>query len=168
MLDGRVVVLNGPSSAGKTTLAQAMRDAGASRIASISIDTLYPCITATQSDHWDDFKTLTEATFATAAALARGGFDVVVDTVFDRIECLEIAKAMLGKQRFCLVAVTCAPDLLEAREKARGDRLRGLALSQAQRVFHGLKYDLTVDTGMLSVEECVARIAALLLKERRT
>jgi chloramphenicol 3-O-phosphotransferase len=39
---GRVIVLNGPSSAGKTTLASAVRTRIGSTIAAVSIDQYFP------------------------------------------------------------------------------------------------------------------------------
>jgi chloramphenicol 3-O-phosphotransferase len=162
---GRVVVLNGPSSAGKTTLAQAVRDALAPRAACVSIDQLYPCISTEHPNDWRQVRALTDATFAAAAALARGGFDVVVDTVFDRIDCVDIAKAALADFPRHFVAVTCPLDLLERREQARRDRPIGLARSQIDRVFHDVSYDLKLDTSVLTVEQSVDHVMTLLRED---
>lgn len=162
MAAGRVVVLNGPSSAGKTTLAHAVRDAAPATTLVVSIDQLMPSIAPTQPRGWALYAALTEATCAAAVAFADAGYDVVVDTVFERAECVATAQAMLARHEHALVAVTCALDVLEARERARGNRRIGQARGQRERVLHDARYDLVVDTSAMSIAECTAAVAALL------
>ncbi|TIU81251.1 MAG: chloramphenicol phosphotransferase, partial [Mesorhizobium sp.] len=47
---------------------------------------------------------------------------------------------------------------LEARESARADRLPGLARWQFERVHRGIRYDIEVDTSILTAQECALRI----------
>jgi len=151
-------VLNGPSSAGQTTLARAVRDARGGTLA-LSLDDLF-CVAGprTKSD-WKLFRALSKATFEAAAALAKSGFDVVVDTVFERIDCLTMTRESLSEPM--LVAVTCPVEILEQRERARGDRRVGQARDQHGRVLHDAVYEMTLDTNELSLGECVARVCAL-------
>ena len=88
-------------------------------------------------NNWRLFATLTEVTFAAAAAWANGGFDVLVDTVFERADCLDLARAVFAGHTWHMVAVTCAVEILEARERARGDRRRGQAAGQVDPGFPG-------------------------------
>ncbi len=111
---------------------------------------------------WRSFAALTNALFASARALADNGFDVVVDTVFERAECLDIMGRALADQPYQLVAVTCPLDILESRELERGNRPAGLARGQHDRVMHAARYDLQVDTHAQSVEECVDRVISLM------
>jgi chloramphenicol 3-O phosphotransferase len=53
-------------------------------------------------------------------------------------------------------------DILEARERARGDRVLGRARGLADVVHGFMTYDVTVDTGALSPQACVAVILAAL------
>lgn len=56
------------------------------------------------------------------------------------------------------VGVRCPLDVVEQRERDRGDRDAGTARYQYERVHaHGL-YDVEVDTSVLSVAESVSRI----------
>ena len=56
------------------------------------------------------------------------------------------------------VAVRCPLEILERREKTRGDRREGMARYQHQQVHsHGI-YDIEVDTSAISSSECAARI----------
>ena len=49
-------------------------------------------------------------------------------------------------------------EVLEARERQRGDRLAGLARWQYDRVHRGKKYDLEIDSGSLNPLQCAALI----------
>jgi chloramphenicol 3-O phosphotransferase len=49
-----------------------------------------------------------------------------------------------------------------ARELARGDRIAGMAASQAEVVHQGVAYDLQVDTTHTEALECAQAIAARL------
>ena len=59
-----------------------------------------------------------------------------------------------------LVGVFAPLDILEARERARGDRLTGLARWQFGRVHKGIVYDLEIDTSTATPLECAKRIQA--------
>jgi chloramphenicol 3-O phosphotransferase len=160
---GRVIVLNGPSSAGKTTLARAVRDACAPRVAAVSLDQFFPCVARSHPNDWHLFAALTTAAFATAASLANGGWDVLLDTVFERADCVALMRSALAAHDVALVAVTCPLDILEARERSRGDRRPGQARDQFDRVIQNVGgYDLVLDTGALSLDACVERISGLL------
>ena len=163
MTIGHIVVLNGPSSAGKTTLADAVRARVGPTIATVSIDRLFPFIHEALPTSWHVFATLTDAAFRCAAAIADGGFDVVVDTVFERDACVDIMRRAIGDRAYFLVAVTAPPSVLATREQERGDRRVGQAREQYERgVLHGAQYDLHLDTHAHSVDTCVDRITALL------
>lgn len=57
------------------------------------------------------------------------------------------------------VGVRCESTVAAAREIARGDRVTGMAASQADVVHRGVIYDLEVDTTRSESMEC-ARIIA--------
>ena len=60
------------------------------------------------------------------------------------------------------VGVTCPVDILEARERARGDRVHGRARGLVDVVHRFLAYDAMVDTGALSAEAAAAQIVTAL------
>jgi chloramphenicol 3-O phosphotransferase len=159
---GHIVVLNGPSSAGKSTLAKAVRARLGIASAAISIDRLFAFMHPDTRPTWTWYAALTDATFRTAAAIADAGFDVVADTVFERVECLDLMRSALGDRQHHLVAITAPLDVLESRERERGNRRIGLAREQHARVFHGARYALQLDTAAQPTDECVDRIVALL------
>lgn len=156
-------MLNGPSSAGKSTLAAAVRDRLGANAAIVSLDRFFPMVAATRAHDWQLFATLTEAMLATAVAFADRGFVTIVDTVFERAESLERLRAVFGERRHHLVAVTCPLDILEARELARGNRRPGLARGQHDRVLQGAAYDLVLDTHACTLDDCADRVVRLVV-----
>ena len=127
----------------------------------VSIDRLFAFAHPAHPLNWRLFATLTDATFAIAMTAANAGFDVVVDTVFERRDCFDSARRALASTRHFYVAVTCSVNELEEREKARGNRPLGLAQRQHAAVFYDVPYALELDTGGTTVEACVDQIVGL-------
>lgn len=157
-MSGTIVVLNGPSSAGKTTLARAVRDKLGGNTAALSHDDFFQFVHRDAVTNWKLFEALTVAMYASASAFASRGFDVIVDTVFERVESLATAISHGAR----LVAVTCPLDVLEQRERDRGDRKIGQARAQREYVFQRATYELTLDTALETVDECADRVIAIL------
>jgi chloramphenicol 3-O phosphotransferase len=129
----------------------------------VSLDQFFPCVAPSHPNNWHLFATLTQAALATTASLVKGGFDVVLDTVFERADCFAMTKSALAGHDVSFVAVTCALDVLETRERSRGDRRPGQARDQFERVIQNASgYDLILDTGALSLDACVERVSELL------
>jgi chloramphenicol 3-O phosphotransferase len=161
MIPGRVVILNGPSSSGKTTIAQAVRDHRGPDCAAVSIDQFYLSIHSERENNWSLFYSLTKVLFASAAAFANQGFDVVVDSVFERPQCIEASLYTLKNIHVSFVGLNCPIDILERREIARKNRPIGLARNQNGRIHDDCVYDLILDTSELSVADCSTRILDL-------
>ena len=157
-----IVVLNGPSSAGKSTLAKAVRARRGQGAALVSIDQLFAFMHPDARNNWQLFSTLTNALFANVVALHDGGYDVIAETVFERADCIAAMQRILRDRPYRLVAVTCPLDVLDAREQARGNRRLGQAREQHARVLHAARYDLELDTHAMSLETCVERVLGLL------
>jgi chloramphenicol 3-O phosphotransferase len=71
-------------------------------------------------------------------------------------------KNALGVLSVLWVAVRCDAAVAAAREVARGDRVAGMAASQAEVVHQGVAYDLQVDTTHAETLACAQAIAARL------
>jgi chloramphenicol 3-O phosphotransferase len=171
MKNGQVILLNGTSSSGKTTLAKALQEKLTEPFMVVSLDGffhLYPerFLNPTTQAEADVITALIPAVISgmhrSVAALAQAGNNVLVDHVLQEekwlSECVEI---WAGLEVF-FVGVKCPLEITEKREKARGDRTVGTARYQFERVHAHACYDLEVDTSVLSVEECVARILTLM------
>jgi chloramphenicol 3-O phosphotransferase len=90
-------------------------------------------------------------------AMAAQGNDLIVDEVLLGETWTEYARLFAPFQVF-LIGVHARLETLEAREKARGDRLIGLARWQFERVHKGMVYDLELDTDDASPAECALAI----------
>ena len=186
---GRVVVLNGASSAGKTTLAKAFSrtraEVGECWLV-LSIDDfndLLPPQWVQAGDHHgvhgrDGLTIDPDATtpvkvgelgqrlFAayrrTAALWAAQGFDVVVDDVcFDEAAARDWEEAMAGID-VTWVAVTCTPETLDEREAARGDRLLGLGRALSTEVHRWAPVDVALDTTDATLDDLCGQLSAYL------
>ncbi len=91
------------------------------------------------------------------AALAAQGNNLIVDEVMTGDQMTEYA-ALLAPFEVRVVGVFAPLDVLESRERQRGDRMRGLARWQFDRVHAGMRYDLEVDTSTATPEQCAALI----------
>jgi chloramphenicol 3-O phosphotransferase len=69
----------------------------------------------------------------------------------------------LARYRVYFVGVKCPLAELERREIARGDRQRGFATWQFDRVHQFGPYDLEIDTHANSPEQCAEQLRQLLL-----
>jgi chloramphenicol 3-O phosphotransferase len=105
-------------------------------------------------------RTVLSAYRAAVAAIARAGLDVIVDEVLLSEEDWEGWQRDLAGLDVTWVAVDLAPDLLLERERARGDRVIGMAAAQVDVVHSYATYDLGVDTGVLTPEDAAAAIHA--------
>jgi chloramphenicol 3-O phosphotransferase len=172
-----VIVLNGGSSSGKSSLATCLQERLGGTWLTLGIDDLIRALshgpTDTTAGGTLEFKPdgsiTVEPAFRLAgaawnegvAAIARAGTRVIVDEVFlDGGAAQARLQAALEGLAVIWVGVRCHPDTAEAREIRRGDRNNGLARDQAERVHEGVSYDLVVDTTDTSTAQCASRIMA--------
>jgi chloramphenicol 3-O phosphotransferase len=94
------------------------------------------------------------------AAMAAAGNDLIVDDVMLGRGEADDYRALLAGQEVRFVGLFAPLDVLEARERARGDRLIGLARWQFDRVHAGVAYDLRLDTAVDAPAACAERIKA--------
>ncbi|MFD9214366.1 chloramphenicol phosphotransferase CPT [Streptomyces sp. NPDC059544] len=108
-----------------------------------------------------EFRALEAAWTEGIAAMARAGARVVVDDVFlgGAASQQRWQKALDGLA-VLWVGVRCESAVAADREVARGDRVQGMAASQADVVHDGVFYDLEVDTTRTESMVCARTIAA--------
>lgn len=165
---GRGVILNGPSSSGKSSLARRLqtlsRDEPFMHVSLDAFRAMEPphYWSERERDSWAPREeALCRAINAAAAAYARRGQGVIMDHVLPPRAWPWIAQDLRGLPVLA-VAIHCAHAELAARELARGDRRAGLAASQAVKIHQDRAYDLELDTTSLSAEECATRLHAWL------
>lgn len=176
----RIVLLNGPGSVGKSSVARAMQTIARRPLLHVAMDTFLDMLPETYADHPDTFRFTTRQEFGhsytevergpvgsalmaamrrSVAALAAEGLDLVVDDVWLDGEPGDY-RALLSGHFATRVGLSAPLDVLEAREAARGDRLPGLSRAQVGRVNEGVAYDLMLDMGQLTPEAAAHRIVA--------
>jgi chloramphenicol 3-O phosphotransferase len=99
---------------------------------------------------------------AALSAFARAGNDVLVDDVLVDPAWLAGWRAELAGLDWLLVGVLAPVEVLEERERARGNRIVGEAQAQVDEIHRGIEYDLTVDTSRQSPEDCARAILSAL------
>ena len=72
----------------------------------------------------------------------------------------ERTRAYLPGLEVLWVGVRCDPETAIGREIARGDRVRGMAASQAEMAHKSVVYDIEVDTSHAESLDCARVIAA--------
>ncbi|MEV5999410.1 chloramphenicol phosphotransferase CPT [Streptomyces griseomycini] len=108
-----------------------------------------------------DFRTLEAAWTEGIVAMARAGARIVVDDVFlGGAASQQRWQKALGGLAVLWVGVRCESTVAAGREIARGDRVPGMAASQADVVHEGVLYDLEVDTTHTESLLCARTIAA--------
>lgn len=163
MKKGTIILLNGPSSAGKTTLSRNVQKRFDEPVYYTSYDLtqefMSPWTRYTEREV-EDFLTVM---YGMAKATSDLGRHIVVDNCFfDTERIYEIAEELLRDNPVLLVRVKCPLEELRRREIARGDRAVGKAEWQERHIApkNDDAYDVIVDTFAESSEECADRIIA--------
>ncbi|MGV3524799.1 MAG: chloramphenicol phosphotransferase CPT family protein [Candidatus Sericytochromatia bacterium] len=168
-----LILLNGVSSSGKSSLAQAFLQASPEPWVYLALDAHLNALQAAYAQGYADLpsepdslrlfgETLIDDFVAlfhtTVVAYLNVGRSVIVDHVLERPQWqADFLNKTHSFARLC-VGLHCAPAELARREQARGDRQLGLAQSQLQTVHAGLTYDLEIDTSLLDRAEALARL----------
>jgi chloramphenicol 3-O phosphotransferase len=93
--------------------------------------------------------------------MAKAGARVIYDDVFlAGGASQERLRGGLAGLEVLWVGVRCDPEIAAGREVARGDRVGGMAASQATMVHEGVRYDLEVDTSHTESLACARMIAS--------
>ena len=171
MANGTIIILNGTSSSGKTSIVHALQDALAEPYLEAGIDKFLWMLPPRYLERplWDEVlglavragpagHTLMGGMHQAIAALSRTGNNVVADHVLVEPSWLQECASLFADLPAFLIGVRCPLEVLERREKERRSRTWGQAEAQFALVHaHGL-YDLEVDTSIYSVEECAVQI----------
>lgn len=163
-----VVVLDGTSSSGKTTIARAFQELMLPRVfLNFSIDsvlyTLPPSLVAAlERGARPPLPPLIPAFYACVRELASLGHDLVIDHAITSAAEADMLLTAVSSHRTVLVAVDCSLDVLAERERTRGNRRVGMAAAQHARMHRWLEYDVRVDTAAMTAEEAAGRIGASL------
>jgi chloramphenicol 3-O phosphotransferase len=162
----RVILLNGPSSSGKSTLSRALQGMLAekydARYAIISIDDFMKLATDETIYEDDVYEISGDMCMAALAALETSA-GVIIDHVITSERIFSQLMDVLGQAGVHLVHVACPLNVLLQREHARGNRCQGTAEASFTYLFPKDGYELTVDTSVMPTGACAAAICTALL-----
>ena len=166
-----IILLNGTSSAGKTSLAHALQRQIGAPLLHASLDTftdMFLWEAITDEAQRRTCHTVGVDHFHRALAMfAKGSFGIVVDHVFCEPEWHMATRAALAGRRVHFVGVRCPLSILKERERTRPDRRPGMAAWQFGQVHKDLTYDFEVDTSLAPPEQCADQVLAF-IRDRRT
>ena len=174
---GGVWIINGTSSAGKSTLVEELRLRLRQPTLGFSIDYFF------RMGHWhihqqpDGFRFQRDADSVRIAvgplgeqlllAWRRACAALWFPGVYVTVDDVRFADGWQAEWRSCLkdvphifIGVHCDLATLERREQERGNREIGLARGHFVDVHNGVRYDVEVDSARLTVEEAADEIAA--------
>ena len=189
---GKVILLNGSSSAGKTTLAYSIQLLSPQPVQHIALDhfrdgmparfrgmnslpgepgarglNVVPRHGRTELHFGDVGHATLRGMRRAAAAFAETGIDVVVDDLLlERAFLVDYLQVLQGFD-VTFVAVRCDLATLTARENARPGRFPGTAAAHFERVHEDCVYDLEVDTAVDAPRHCAQQVIAAARVPRR-
>jgi chloramphenicol 3-O phosphotransferase len=165
------IVLHGPSSAGKSSLAEALQAASPNPAFHISLDafvTMTRRRTMSEAQDQAAYVLHCENLRATLNRVAATPFDIIVDLVLRDPGEFEACLIALGDRPAFLIGVQAPLAVLEDRERARPDRGEGAAREQIGDPAYRRRYDLVVDTSKCTPAEGAALIRQLVAKRLKT
>lgn len=178
-MTARVVLLNGVSSVGKGSVAKALQKIASRPMLHVQMDAFLEMLPAAMFGHPEgyvfetgeqDGKPVTaviggpvmEAALrgmrGAVVALAEAGNDVIVDEVLWEPDALADYRRRLSPYAFHTVGLFAPLDVIEQRERQRGDRDLGLARWQYDKVHVGMTYDLELDASAATPDQLAAEI----------
>jgi chloramphenicol 3-O phosphotransferase len=164
-----VVVLNGGSSAGKSTIANSLQALLTEPWLTLGVDNLIDALGPAGAESSSVitfspdgvvstgalFRQVENAWNQGLAAIARSGTGVIIDDVFlGGAASQSRLSSALSDLKVLWVGVHCDSEIASSRESSRTNRVRGMARTQSNIVHEGLSYDIEVDTSDTSALEC--------------
>jgi len=164
MKKGKIIILNGVSSSGKSTLAAKLQKKLSEAFFIIAGDPFMEMLSPTKNaaDYAGEaYVQFFTASYHTTKAFSDIGMNTIIDGVWlkeDEIGLNELLE-LLHDYPVLFVHVTCPLEELYRRERERGNRDIGQCESQLAHLNPQDTYDITIDT---TKEECVDEIIELL------
>jgi len=166
-MSGTLLVINGTSSSGKTSMVKSIQNLSDRPFLDAGLDKYIWMLPGRYRAQplWNEVlgkadvagftgHRLVMAMHRAAVSLCDAGWDVCLDHVLvERAWAMDLAQVCQNTRAF-LIGVECSLEVLEKRERERRDRTLGQAARQFPLVHLWCQYDLKVDTGLLSADEC--------------
>lgn len=166
---GRIIFLNGVTSAGKTSIVKAFQERAGEFYYALSNDLFQETVGLKylREDYWRHICDAVIMLYHTAKLFSDMGKNVIIDGML--IEREEISphynqmREILKDNPLDIVEVYCPLDICKQRNIARGDRYETQSAEQAALRADNIEYKLSVDASLYSSEECADTIIKTLL-----
>ena len=169
-MNGQVILLNGPSSSGKSTLAKGLqaflRECSGVESAIVSIDDfMCKILGEDESIYEDDVYEISGAMCDEVLRLLDGVACVIVDHVITSERIFRQLTDAMQAKRLLSVRVECPLEVLLQREQARGNRCVGSAEASYTYLYPKQGYDVCVNTHTMTTVQCCEQILQMLKGE---
>lgn len=164
MEKGKIIFLNGVTSAGKTSIVEALQSQGDIFFYVVANDLFQEMVGENylRADYWKYLSEVIIMMYHTAKLYSDMGKNVLIDGIL--VEREEIKPhyhqllEILKDNPLDIVEVYCPLDVCRQRNIIRGDRYETQSLEQHDLMAKNIKYSVTVDTSVYSSEECAEQI----------
>jgi len=150
---GKIIIINGPSSSGKTTLALALQKQLDIPFIRFSFDLFmeHKVFPSEQIQNgtfsWEAMRpSVFRGIHQCIPALARAGNNIIFDHIIETKEWLHHLVSLISELDVFFVGLYCSLPELERRESQRGDRHKGEAYRDFQSVHRITSYDLELNS----------------------
>lgn len=156
MEHGKIILISGTSSSGKSTLAKGLQKSLADPFLHLQLDSYIEMLPRT--DDSEMFQRMVRGLNRSVAVMSEERNNLIVDHVLIDNTWLEQLLEVLRERYVLFVGLDCPLEELERRESERDARRQGFARQQFDNIHKDKVYDLELDTSVLSAEECVKRV----------
>jgi chloramphenicol 3-O phosphotransferase len=157
-----IVWINGPTGAGKTSLALRLQERAAGVYLHAELDkfiSMLPTrIQRSRQSLLECVDAIVGPFHKTALMLADAGSDLIVDHVFEKAEWFDECCTLFADKHVYLVGLTAEPHVLAKRALNRGDREPNLYLEHATTVHKHTAYDVYLDSTSKTVDELASEL----------
>jgi chloramphenicol 3-O phosphotransferase len=163
----KIILLNGPSSSGKSTLARTLqtliKDKNSEEFDIISIDDFLE-MAKNEVIYEDDVFEISSKICTKSIETLRLKQGIIIDHVITSERIFKELIESLKIYDIYLIHVTCPLQVLKRREEERKNRCLGSAEASYEYLYPKEGYDITVDTSESSAYECSLQIVDTLIK----
>lgn len=166
---GRIIFLNGVTSAGKTSIVEALQERDDIFFYVVANDLFQEMVgdKYLRENYWKYLSEVIIMMYYTAKLYSDMGKNILIDGIL--VEREEIAPhyqqllEILKNNPLDLVEVYCPLDICRERNIMRGDRYESQSDEQQELMAKNIEYTLRVDTSLFSADECADIIVKKLL-----
>jgi len=183
MNKGKIIFLNGVTSAGKTSVGIELRDVTYEQMGEVyyhlSNDTFHNAIGAKFwfEDMWKAVAHNITTLYYAVKGISDNGVNVIIDgMLLEAPEFVQLngdlhyktMKSILSDIEIFMVELYCPLEECRRRNIARGDRHETQSDEQNEMMSKEVEYDFTIDTSKFTPKECAEQIVAAFIEHNQT